>query len=270
MNKRVHRLICLICFLSLLLCGCGLFDAANYNKNGDLHSISDSAFEALQKESVDDTTKNMDETAHNEAQKSPVIRIACVGDSLTWGQALNNTQSANPYPKILQEKLGAEEYLVKNFGASGRVMSEGYREETWDRSYNLTSAYRDSIAFCPDIVIICLGTNDAAKCDVTSDEGKAHFLQSAKNLIADYREAGATEIYLCLPPYNSNASYSRMLERRVLPLIQQSAEENSLHLIDFFTPTYHQNNYLLSDSLHLTDEGYALMAQIVFDSIIKK
>lgn len=200
---------------------------------------------------------------------APLVKIACVGDSLTWGQALNNAQSANPYPKVLQELLGTDGYLVGNFGASGRVMSEGYREATWDRSYNLTSTYQESLQFGADIVVICLGTNDAAKCDVSSEEGKQNFLNSARNLVEAYRSAGASEIYLCLPPYNSNSAYIRVLERRVMPLIRQAAQENGLELIDFYTPTNLHEEYLLSDSLHLTDAGYALMAETVFERITK-
>lgn len=199
---------------------------------------------------------------------APVVKIACVGDSLTWGQALNNTQTVNSYPNVLQKLLGTENYLVGNFGASGRVMSEGYREATWDRSYHLTTAYQESLQFGADIVVICLGTNDAAKCDVSTEDGKQNFLDSARHLVDAYRSAGASEIFLCLPPYNSNPSYIRILERRVMPLIRQAAQENDLELIDFYTPTNLHEEYLLSDSLHLTDEGYALMAKIVFEQIM--
>lgn len=48
------------------------------------------------------------------------IKVACVGESLTYGAG--HTESA--YPLVLQSLLG-EEYEVKNFGAGGRTATEG-------------------------------------------------------------------------------------------------------------------------------------------------
>ncbi|MBQ1981243.1 MAG: hypothetical protein II226_08155, partial [Alistipes sp.] len=44
------------------------------------------------------------------------IKVACVGNSITYGAGINNNQQ-NSYPSQLQALLG-EKYEVKNFGVS--------------------------------------------------------------------------------------------------------------------------------------------------------
>ena len=44
-------------------------------------------------------------------------RVACIGDSLTWGFSLPDPLRQS-YPALLQERLGAE-YEVRNFGCNG-------------------------------------------------------------------------------------------------------------------------------------------------------
>ena len=44
-------------------------------------------------------------------------RVACIGDSLTWGFSLPDPRRQS-YPSLLQERLGAD-YTVRNFGCNG-------------------------------------------------------------------------------------------------------------------------------------------------------
>lgn len=44
-------------------------------------------------------------------------RVACIGDSLTWGFSLPDSWRQS-YPALLQERLGAD-YVVRNFGCNG-------------------------------------------------------------------------------------------------------------------------------------------------------
>lgn len=81
------------------------------------------------------------------------VRIACVGDSITFGAGVPERERWC-YPAMLQAMLG-EGYAVGNFGVSARtLLSEG------DHPYIKEKAYRDALAFEPDVVVIMLGTND--------------------------------------------------------------------------------------------------------------
>ena len=86
--------------------------------------------------------------------KPDAVRVACIGNSITDGHGIDMA-TAYGYPALLQKKLGSD-YWVKNFGVSGRTMlNKG------DFPYMNEVAWKDALAFKPDIVIIKLGTNDS-------------------------------------------------------------------------------------------------------------
>lgn len=134
------------------------------------------------------------------------------------------------------------------------------------RSYNMTQMYRDSIALRADIVIICLGTNDLWKGDLISAAGKNKYIAGMKNLIADYREAGAKTVYICYPPYALNAPYNRV-GNLVLPLVELVAEDCEVEVIDFYSVTLQNLELIAIDCLHLTANGYQVMAKLVYKKI---
>ena len=51
---------------------------------------------------------------------SEPIKIACVGNSITYGAGMLNREN-NAYPKQLQAMLGAG-YRVENFGVNGNTL----------------------------------------------------------------------------------------------------------------------------------------------------
>ena len=81
------------------------------------------------------------------------LRVACVGNSITYGYGLSNPATES-YPAQLQTLLG-QNYNVRNFGHSGAtLLSRGHRP------YIQQEAYKNALAFKPDIVVIHLGIND--------------------------------------------------------------------------------------------------------------
>lgn len=82
-----------------------------------------------------------------------VIRIACVGDSITYGAGIEE-RAKNSYPAQLQNLLG-DRYQVENFGVSGRTLLKQGDKPYWDEP-----AYQNALKLKPDMVIIKLGTND--------------------------------------------------------------------------------------------------------------
>lgn len=82
------------------------------------------------------------------------IKVACVGNSITFGAGVIN-RDLNSYPAQLQSYL-EDKYIVEIFGVSGTtaLFKGGY-------SYVNTPAYKASIEFQPNIVLLKLGTNDS-------------------------------------------------------------------------------------------------------------
>ena len=77
------------------------------------------------------------------------IKVACVGDSVTYGYGISNWPKNNN-PFILESFLG-DEYTVNNYGFCGScVQSDG------NKPYSSKSPYKKSLEFEPDIVIFML------------------------------------------------------------------------------------------------------------------
>ena len=76
-----------------------------------------------------------------------VGRVACAGDSITYGAGVAN-RGKNNYPKVLGGLLGAG-YESRNFGVSGATLLK-----KGDHPYWRTGAFKAATAFKPHIVII--------------------------------------------------------------------------------------------------------------------
>jgi lysophospholipase L1-like esterase len=87
------------------------------------------------------------------AQNNKIIKVACIGNSITYGSGIQDREKY-AYPSQLQQMLGRG-WEVKNFGISGRTLLK-----KGDYPYRNEQAFSDAKNFNPDVVIIKLGTND--------------------------------------------------------------------------------------------------------------
>ena len=86
------------------------------------------------------------------------LRVACVGNSVTYGYGLRN-RDRDAYPVRLQQLLdatyGAGRFEVGNFGRSGAtLLNRGHRP------YMQQPEFRQAMDFKADWVVIHLGLND--------------------------------------------------------------------------------------------------------------
>jgi hypothetical protein len=77
------------------------------------------------------------------------IRVACVGDSITHGDELDDREY-NSYPSVLARRLGRT-YFVGNFGEGGAAVFKNA-----GKSYYKLGAYKRALAFKPKIFVIML------------------------------------------------------------------------------------------------------------------
>ena len=84
-----------------------------------------------------------------------VIRVACIGNSITAGARLDKISPEERYPTILQNLLGSD-YTVQNLGVGGATLLKGSSNPYWN-----LPAYSTALAFKPDIIVVKLGTNDS-------------------------------------------------------------------------------------------------------------
>jgi lysophospholipase L1-like esterase len=197
------------------------------------------------------------------ACQSEPVRVACVGDSITFGHGINDREH-DAYPGLLSTMLG-EKYDVRNFGVSGSTTMMGT-----DMPYMNEQAYKDALAFNPQIVTIKLGTNDSKPYNWKESE---HFKQDLKTLIESFRALPSNpQIWLCLPVPAYGHAWSindSVIFNGVIPFIKEVAQEENLPLVDLNTPMQGKRQYF-PDTIHPNEEGQKMIAQTIFDIIFKK
>ncbi len=201
------------------------------------------------------------------------IRVACIGNSITDGHGIEMAPQ-HGYPALLQQRLG-EGYWVKNFGVSARTMlNKG------DHPYMNEMAWRDALAFNPDIVIIKLGTNDSKP---QNWQYGSEFKQDLKQMITQLcptlaapakkkgKKAKTTvpvkpQIYLCtpIPAFKSTWEINdSVIVNGIIPIQQEVAKEYGLQVIDLHTLFAEDSDKVLPDGIHPNEKGVRKMAEII-------
>lgn len=178
-------------------------------------------------------------------------KIACVGDSITLGAAGNN------YPLFLGWLLGAD-YDVGNFGIAGATMVY-----TSPAPYVTSPECAASLRWIADggDVVICLGTNDTQ----AANWDEAAFIPDTLKLIAMYYAAGASRVFLCLPPPSSSVApvNGALLLSAVIPRLGLAAPEGGARLIDLYNPMQIAYPTNFADTVHPERDGMLMMAEII-------
>ena len=250
-RKKSLQLLCIL-LLPILLFSCG-------SDGEPVASTEAIPSEAPTSASTEEQTAPPT-AAPTEAETVPVKplgkSIACVGDSITYGAGSTNYNEKS-YPSVLQTLLGSA-YTVTNYGFSGASYVETNRNYV---PYDGCGKYRMSLAAKPDTVVIILGTND------THDWAKAKDSLEAqvRSLIAAYQALDSDPgIYLCSPirRYDS-ATYNNCIQNELMPILERVAKEMGCVYVDLFSQT-NGIQALYTDNLHMNDEGYAFLAQLVY------
>lgn len=234
-SKKILKIISTILIVIILISGSAVFALAYYGILGTYPSLK---------------------------PKDGQIRVACVGDSITYGNSLQNWFK-NTYPLQLGKLLG-DSYYVGNFGDSARTaMSTG------DRPYQNDTAYNLSIQFASEIVIIMLGTNDSK---TFNWQGKDEFKRQYGELIDIYLALESTkELYICIPPAIYEDKWSmqtNIIDNDIPEAVRELAAEKELFLIDI-AAAMNGHPELFSDKVHPNKDGAKVFAQIVYEAIIK-
>lgn len=181
-----------------------------------------------------------------------VIRVTCVGDSITEGSGLPPQSS---YPSQLQAILG-KEWLVQNCGVSGRTLLE-----KGDFPYRQHPAYQRALESKPDFVIIMLGTNDTKP-----QNWKFHqdFYPNYLSLVESFEKLSPQPtILICRPcpiPGEGNFGINDTHLQQAIAQINRLASAKKLDLIDMHA-ALKDHPTLIPDRVHPNAAGAAKMAE---------
>lgn len=187
------------------------------------------------------------------------VKIACVGDSITYGAEASRDEFN--YPSQLQKLLGGG-YYVQNFGESGNTLLKN-----GNQPYLLRDIYPRSQAAQANYYIIMLGTNDSKP---DNWKHKDEFASDMREMITTYRnlDSHPTVIVATSPTVGADAFgiSDEVVTNEVIPIQKQVAADMGCPIIDInaLTKGAPQN---FSDGVHPNDTGYALMAKMFYDSL---
>ena len=209
------------------------------------------------------------------APQQDAIRVACIGNSITDGHGIE-LAPVNGYPALLQKQLG-EKYWVKNFGVSGRTLLNN-----GDMPYMKETAWKDALAFDPDIVVIKLGTNDSKP---QNWQHAAEFKQDLQQMITTLCPALAQsakkgkkassklstlnakpKIYLCTPIPAFKSSWNindAVITNEIIPIQQEVAKQYGLQVIDLHTLFANDGDKMQDDGIHPDGKGVRRIADII-------
>lgn len=194
-------------------------------------------------------------------------RVACVGDSITYSCTLPLC-FLRSYPRVLGRLLG-KGYCVRNFGVNDRDA-----QSTGDKPYEKEKAYKESLAFAPEIVVMLLGSNDSKDFNWISDE---HFKEEYKCLAGKYLALPSVKrMILVTPPaaffpiakpfcLTNDVPADKL--SRTAELVREAAEELSLPAVDLNAVTQNRRDLMGPDGLHPSGKGAKFIAELVYEKI---
>ena len=191
------------------------------------------------------------------------IRVACVGDSITYGAGVE-LREKNCYPNVLFGLLGSD-HEVKNFGVSGATLLNA-----GDLPYTKQKAYKDALAYKPNLVIIKLGSNDSKSQNCKKSD---KFTEDCTALIESFQKLDSKPtIYLCTPAPAFKGNFGiteKVVKGEVKPKIESLAKNLKLTLIDVHAAMA-DHPKLFPDQIHPNAEGAKLLAETVHKAIAPK
>ena len=166
------------------------------------------------------------------AAKEP-IKVACVGNSITYGTGLQNRET-EAFPTLIQQMLG-DDYLVGNFGKPGAtLLYHGHRP------YVQQEEFQKALQFKGDIVVIHLGVNDTDPRNWPNYQDE--FVKDYLSLIDSFRVVNpkARILIAKMTPlavrHHRFESGTRDWHQQIQLAIERVAHHANVELFDFFEP----------------------------------
>ena len=192
---------------------------------------------------------------------SAKTKVACVGNSITYGYGIVTYPDTTTYPHHLQTLLGSAD-TVKNFGVSSMTFLKAGGASYWT-----SWQFPNAIAYLADKVIIELGTNDAKFFQYS-------FLP-ADSLLKDYEAlidtfatlSSAPEIWITLAPYANNSNWDILdttLTKHINPVIAQAGIDKGVNVIDLHSVFTDRTYLQVEDTVHPDTAGARILAEAVY------
>ncbi|EOR93541.1 hypothetical protein ADIARSV_3254 [Arcticibacter svalbardensis MN12-7] len=192
------------------------------------------------------------------------IKIACIGNSITYGAFLPD-RATQSYPARLQQMLG-DTYEVTNFGVSGTTLLKNGNKPYW-----ATTTYQSALKSEPNIVFIALGTNDSK---LINRKHLSEFSDDYKDLIKSFQNLASKPKVILLTPItvfriDTSGIWDKPIADIMIPAIQNRAFQQDLEIIDLHS-LFKDKEALMPDKVHPNAEGANFIAKRLYELLHAK
>ena len=213
------------------------------------------------------------------AHSSDAVKVACIGDSITYGLGLAD-RAKESYPAQLQKMLEEFEpgkYEVRNFGNSGRGIYLDSMRGNEKRGFRYMPEHKAALEWKPDIVICNLGINDNGEYikEYTGGRKRGQFESDYLALLDDYREANPNvkfAIWTKLSPLAEGQKFYRSPEPFLMQAdLEAVAKKMDAVCIDMQEPLREKMDEIFArDKIHPNAEGAKIIAKVTFAKLFNK
>ena len=187
-----------------------------------------------------------------------LVRIGCIGDSITQGNNISPTVLT--YPAHLARYLW-KDALVTNLGSSGSTMRDDLA------AYTERDVYQTALKIAPetDLFIIMLGTNDSFYDGSWTSDDSEKFNADCLDIVNSLwtKNKNLQFVLANCPKYFGTGGWAsatvRLLQKALVPTLNEAGYPTTF--FDMYTATSDMGNYF-TDQLHPNKEGYMMMGEI--------
>lgn len=199
-----------------------------------------------------------------------IIKVACVGDSITYRHGFAETPENN-YPTVLSDILG-DNYTVFNYGESGTCV-----QKESDCAYVDQRVYLAGVESCADVLVLMLGTNDSKP---QNWKGVEAYKESYEKLLDSYlKQEKKPIIYICTSPKafyldDGSIGYAAFgiqpdVIDQIVEIQREVARERGYQIIDIYQAAEMHPEWFDEDGIHPTLEGARGLAETIAKEIAK-
>ena len=213
------------------------------------------------------------------AHSSDAVKVACIGDSITYGLGLAD-RAKESYPAQLQKLLDEFEpckYEVRNFGNSGRGIYLDSMRGSEKRGFRYMPEHKAALEWKPDIVICNLGINDNGEYirEYTGGRRRGQFEGDYLALLEDYRKANPKAkfaIWTKLSPLAEGQKFYRSPEPFLMQAdLEAVAKKMDAVGLDMQEPLREKMDEIFArDKIHPNAEGAKIIAETTFEAVAPK
>jgi lysophospholipase L1-like esterase len=193
------------------------------------------------------------------------IKVACVGDSITFGQPASRYKDS--WPILLQDILGSE-YQVLNYGISGATLLDSGEVELGSAPYPVK--WINAIMNAkPQIIILMLGTNDSKPQNWNAVQFEKQYME----WIQRFKSLDNEPYIFCVTPLPANENRynidGRVIQNEIRPIVQKISSLENVYCIDLYTVMY---SYMetLEDGVHPNAVGSKIIADTIADALARE